>query len=133
MNGGTKREHETASDLRRLLAKLVDAERRVARANPRRSQHNDGARFESRILSGSTQSAEFARDARLPGELAMTTLNAVLGNPNLRRPFPFSTNPFQLVLEECSYLQRLTSFPSSMTKRRQKFRGTKLAQSGTKS
>jgi hypothetical protein len=51
----------------------------------------------------------------------------------LRRPFPFSTNPFQLVLEECSYLQRLTSFPSSMTKRRQKFRGTKLAQSGTKS
>jgi hypothetical protein len=49
----------------------------------------------------------------------------------LSRPFPFSTSPFQLVLEECAYLQRLRSFPSAMTKRWQKFHGTKLAQSGT--
>jgi hypothetical protein len=34
-------------------------------------------------------------------------------------------------LKKCSYLQPVRSFTRSMTKRRQKFHGTKLAQSDT--
>jgi hypothetical protein len=94
----------------------------------RRSRHSHSKRGRSRLIRPPSASVGIGRCAS-PQPSFDSDISDIA---RLWQAFSFVPNHSQTVQGKTSYQQWLTPIPTSVTKRRQKFHGTKLLQNGTK-